>query len=145
MQQPFDAASLILTGGRFEVLLRNADHLRPETLHRASTALLAAKVREKPVPGNATQPTAEILTTTKIAKIPPGRDEHLLRQVIRLRHVVELSGQITAQHQFMPPDHMQIQIGLTAFDAVKKCVEISFVGAHIAYVLSSCGACWLSP
>jgi hypothetical protein len=122
--------------GSLEFLLGDADDLLLKALRSIGTSLLAAEVREKAVPGNATQPGSEVASTTEIAKVSSGCDEHLLRQIIRLRDVVELPGTITAQHQFIPPHHLQIQIRLTAFDAVEQCGEIGFVGVHAVGVLA---------
>ena len=118
MQQPLEAFTVITVRGSFEFLLRDANHLRLKALRRTSAALLASEVREKTIPGNATQPGSKIPATAETRKVPPGSDKNLLRQIIRFRDVVKLPGEITAQHQFIPPHYVQIQIRLTTFDAV---------------------------
>jgi hypothetical protein len=105
-------------------------------LNRTGTPLLAAEVSQKPVPRNAAQPRTKIAATTEAAQVAPRCDEHLLRQIIRLRDIVELPGKITSQHQFIPPHHLQIQIRLTAFNAVEECGETGFVGVHASCVLA---------
>ena len=82
--------------------------------------------------GNPAQPGTKILATSKASQIPPSREEHLLRQIIRLRDIVDLSGHVSAQHQFIPPHHLEIQIVLPALDAVEQLGEVGFVGVHAA-------------
>ena len=93
-------------------------------------------MRQQPVPSNAAQPRANISAPLETRQIPPSRNEHLLRQIIRLREVVKLPGEIAAQHQFITPHHLQIQICLPALDAVEQGSEIGFVGVHAGSLLA---------
>ena len=102
--------------------------------------LLCAEVGQQAVACDAAQPRPEILVSSEVGQIIPCGDEHGLSEVIHFREAVEMCREITAEHEFVASDDMQVKVGFTPTYPLEQVGQICFVGEHglISLLLSVC-------
>src|SRR4029077_1804573 len=115
------------------VLLHGSNAFLAQPLHGMTTARGAAEIVQQLVPGDASQPGAEILATAIALQVAKRREKDILRDIVHVVQMVDLTGKITAQRQREDLDHATKGIRASACDLIEDGVDVGTV-SHDVYL-----------